>query len=74
MRDQRLRLLQFGDLDVAVFALHLDTRVNLETKRSSAGEFGVSIFRGFLAIDPAGERITFGLDAEGVPFTFGFHQ
>ena len=48
--------------------------MDLETEGSGAGEFGVGVFGGFLAVDPAGEGVALGLNAERVPFAFGLHE
>ena len=65
---------KFSEADVAIFALHHDAGMDLETEGSGAGEFGVRVFGGFLAVDPAGEGVALGLNAEGVPLAFRLHE
>jgi len=65
---------KFSEADVAIFALHHYAGMDLETEGSGAGEFGVRVFGGFLAVDPAGEGVALGPDAEGIPLAFGLHE
>ena len=48
--------------------------MDLKTEGSGAGEFGVGVFGGFLAVDPAREGVALGLNAEGVPLAFRLHE
>ncbi len=49
--------LQFCDLDIAIFAFHLDPSMDLEAERSRSGELLVCILRCLLAVDPTSKGI-----------------